>query len=209
MLQRFPRATRAAFVAVLLGGTALAGAGNWAYAEGSAPAPNANANANAIQPTGTAHPLPDFADLAAQVSPAVVSVTVKERAEPAPRMGAMQGNEGARPRAREARGSGFIIDADGTVVTNNHVVQGAEKVSITLTDGTELPARVVGRDPRTDLAVLKVEAGRPLPIADPRRLGQGAPGRMGPRRRQPLRPRRHRNRRHRLRPRPRHRRRPL
>jgi serine protease Do len=66
-------------------------------------------------------------------------------------------------RAVEARGSGFIINANGTIVTNNHVVKGAKSVSVTLDDGTVLPAHVVGRDLRTDIAVLKIDAGHPLP----------------------------------------------
>jgi serine protease Do len=63
----------------------------------------------------------------------------------------------------EARGSGFIVDASGTIVTNNHVVKGAKTVSVTLDDGTVLPAKVLGRDSRTDIAVLKVEAKKQLP----------------------------------------------
>ncbi len=155
MLQRFPRAARAGLVAVLLGGTALGGFGAWttetAHAQANAQTPGA------IQPQGVARPLPDFSDLAAQVSPAVVSVTVRQA-------GGQQGpGRMAMGEARQARGSGFIIDPDGTIVTNNHVVKDADRVSITLTDGTELPAKVVGRDARTDLAVLKVDAGKALP----------------------------------------------
>jgi serine protease Do len=67
-------------------------------------------------------------------------------------------------RAVEARGSGFIIDANGTIVTNNHVVKGARTLSVTLDDGTVLPAKVIGTDPRTDIAVLKVNAGHSLPF---------------------------------------------
>ena len=66
--------------------------------------------------------------------------------------------------AVEARGSGFIISADGTIVTNNHVVKGAKTLSVTLDDGTVLQAKVIGTDPRTDIAVLKVNAPRPLPF---------------------------------------------
>lgn len=156
--------------AALLGGSALAGVGALsAHAEGpGALTPGQTAAAGPIQPSGVAHPLPDFSDLAAQVSPAVVSVTVRERAAADDEQGGgMPGFAGMTPHAPHrvmmARGSGFIIDANGTIVTNNHVVKGAETVSVTLSDGTELPAKVVGRDARTDLAVIKVDAGHALP----------------------------------------------
>lgn len=132
--------TRAVVVAALLGGTALGGIGALSvpgYAQ-DAPKP--------IQPSGPAHPLPDFSDLVAQVRPAVVSVTVKQ--------------DGTQ---RQARGSGFIVNSDGTVVTNNHVAAAGNEYTVTLDDGTDLPAKLVGHDPRTDLAVLKVSTNHPLP----------------------------------------------
>ena len=64
---------------------------------------------------------------------------------------------------RVALGSGFIIDPEGYVVTNNHVVQNADKVTVVLQDGTKHPAKLVGRDSKTDLALLKIEAAQPLP----------------------------------------------
>ena len=69
---------------------------------------------------------------------------------------------------QEARslGSGFIIGADGTIVTNNHVIEGADDIEVFLTDGTRLPAKIIGSDSKTDLAVLKVEAGRDLPFVE-------------------------------------------
>ncbi len=170
MAQRFPRLARAGLVAVLLGGTALGGMSLGGTTLGGtilgSPAlADTRADAAPIQPSPTLHPLPDFSDLAAQVSPAVVSVTVREKPGAAPeglgRHG--MGSEAPAGAVRQARGSGFIIDPTGVIVTNNHVVKDADTVSVTLTDGTELPAKVVGRDARTDLAVIKVQAGHPLP----------------------------------------------
>ena len=147
--------TRAALVAALLAGTALGG-----IAGVTVPGHAQDAAAAApIQPSGTVHPIPDFANLVAQVRPAVVSVTVKQDGTP-----------------RQARGSGFIIDSDGTVVTNNHVASAGDKYMITLDDGTELPATLVGRDPRTDLAVLKVKTNHPLPSLKLGDSGQVRPG---------------------------------
>ncbi|MDE2166361.1 MAG: DegQ family serine endoprotease [Alphaproteobacteria bacterium] len=64
---------------------------------------------------------------------------------------------------RIALGSGFIIDPSGYVVTNNHVVQDATKVTVILQDGSRHPAKIIGRDPKTDLALLKIESSTPLP----------------------------------------------
>lgn len=174
MSYRVTRAVRGGLMAALLGGTALAG-GVWARAEAQSPAAQSPAvQAASIRPPAVQQPLPDFSELAAKVAPAVVSVTIRGHADqgegevqmrglPPGLPFAFPGMPQPRPRAIEARGSGFIIDPDGTIVTNNHVVDHAEKVSVTLNDGTTLPAKVVGRDPRTDLAVLKVKADKPLP----------------------------------------------
>jgi serine protease Do len=69
-----------------------------------------------------------------------------------------------RERLVEGLGSGFIISADGLVITNHHVVEGAEQIVVTTREGTDYPARVLGEDPLTDIAVLRIE-GRDLPVA--------------------------------------------
>ena len=114
-----------------------------------------------------------FADLVERVSPAVVSVLVEREVEtrsglPAELEGLFQfrfgfpeeeGGDGFEDGVRrmEAQGSGFFIDREGHVVTNNHVVEDADKVKVRLANGDEVDAKVVGTDPLTDLAVLKIE----------------------------------------------------
>ena len=101
-----------------------------------------------------------------------------------------------------ATGSGFVIDKEGHIVTNQHVVSGAESVSVEFADGSEETAKIVGTDPSTDIAVLDVDRSR-VP-ADPPQLrgGRVAPGRKpGHRDRQPVQPGRHAHRRRDQRPR--------
>src|SRR5439155_3580177 len=73
-------------------------------------------------------------------------------------------------------GSGFIIDAAGLIVTNNHVIANAEQITVTLSDDTTLQAQVIGRDSVTDLALLKVDAKTPLPAAS---CGDSTKARVG------------------------------
>src|SRR5689334_10751916 len=72
-------------------------------------------------------------------------------------------HEGSSASVQRALGSGFIIDPAGYIVTNNHVVDGARDVSVTLTDGDKYKAKVIGRDSKTDLALLKIDVGHDLP----------------------------------------------
>lgn len=75
-----------------------------------------------------------------------------------------EGNKRKRKQKVQSLGSGFIIDADGLIVTNNHVIADADEISVKLSDGTQLKARILGRDNKTDLAILKVDADKPLPV---------------------------------------------
>ena len=107
-----------------------------------------------------------------------------------------------------AQGSGFFISADGYIVTNNHVVDHATEVTVTTSDGKTLAAKVIGTDPKTDLALLKVKGDGNLSVRRVR-LASAARRRLGDRGRQSVRPRRHGDRGHRLGARPRHRLGPL
>ncbi len=107
-----------------------------------------------------------FADMIEHVSPAVVSIETKGKMKVPTGIPALPGfdfpgqdddSQGGREQEVRGAGSGFFISADGYVVTNNHVIQGADDITVKLTNDKELKAKVVGRDPATDLAVLKVE----------------------------------------------------
>jgi serine protease Do len=147
-----------------------------------------------------------FADLAVKLLPAVVNVsstqnvTAKNSPSIGPEMpmfppgspfeqffkdflnrnrpGQGGGNERQpRPERRaQSLGSGFIIDASGLVVTNNHVIEGADEVSVTLQDNTVLKAEVIGRDESGDIALLKVKSDKPLPTVE---FGDSTQSRVG------------------------------
>ncbi|MGD9663935.1 MAG: Do family serine endopeptidase [Novosphingobium sp.] len=127
-----------------------------------------------------------FADLTEQLQPAVVNISTRQRLRvpnnPLAQLFGMPGAGGA-PQTREAQslGSGFVISPDGYVVTNNHVItaegQGeVESITITMPDGTEYPAKLIGRDAASDLAVLKVSRTKPFPFV---KFGDSKQARVG------------------------------
>ncbi len=136
-----------------------------------------------------------FADLADKVSPAVVNITtstvVARAADTRPQLpegspfedffrdfmdrNNRRGDQ-APPQRGQALGSGFVISEDGFIVTNNHVIEGADDIEIEFFSGNRLKAKVVGTDPKTDLAVLKVESSAPLPYVE---LGDSNAMRVG------------------------------
>ena len=167
----------------LLAGTAILGIGLAAGIADSALMQNHNAIAQPIQLSGTQSALPSFADLVDKVKPAVVSVRVKTQAAgengeqslddlpPQLRRFFREFGENGRPskpqpqqRQGMAQGSGFFVSQDGYVVTNNHVVENAVEVQLVTDAGKTLDAKVVGTDPRTDLALLKVKDAGDFPF---------------------------------------------
>ena len=118
----------------------------------------------------------DLSDLAAKVTPAVVNVAVtvnpgfganpaldQLRREFAQRFGQRGFRQDIPQTKPQGIGSGFIIDPAGWIVTNFHVAGRAESITITLADGRKLPAKLIGGDEKTDIALLKVESDKPLP----------------------------------------------
>ena len=120
-----------------------------------------------------------LAPLAEQISPSVVNITTSTVVErPTGPQGIVpegspledlfnnspRGEDGQRSRRSSALGSGFVISEDGYVVTNNHVIEGADEILIEFFSGEELPAKVIGTDPKTDIALLKVETDVALPF---------------------------------------------
>ena len=122
-----------------------------------------------------------FADLAERLSPAVVNISTSQVLDPGDMAipgvpedsplndffdEFMEQQQGVRPQRVQSLGSGFVIDPKGIVITNNHVIEGADKIEVTFIDGTTLPATVKGSDPKTDLAVLEVVSDKPLPYVE-------------------------------------------
>lgn len=120
--------------------------------------------APSVRPTGAAV---DFAEVAARLNGTVVNVDAvarEERGRQTPRRFQREmSDENGVPR--EGSGSGFIIDPAGYILTNHHVIEGADRVTVTLNDGRALRATVVGIDPAIDVALLHVSANGPLPAA--------------------------------------------
>ena len=154
-----------------------------------------------VLPAGTAlaELPPSFAPLVDQVKGAVVNISATEveqvasnddddatggRMQQMPpgmqeffrRFGGGQGMRPMHPGQMKVAGSGFIVDPSGYVVTNNHVVKNGKDIKVTLQDGTSLNAKVIGADAIADLAVLKVDAGHPLPAVQ---FGDSAKTRVG------------------------------
>jgi serine protease Do len=135
----------------------------------------------------------DFASLAKRVGPSVVNVSTTQMRRtsqnaPSPfgdqdpmgqfweRFFGGQVPRGAPEQRRSGLGSGFIIDGDGTILTNYHVVDGAQKITVTLSDGKGYDAKVLGKDQKTDIAVIKIDTGQNLPavtLGDSDRLEVG------------------------------------
>jgi serine protease Do len=136
-------------------------------------------SAQSESPMRAQGPVP-VADLAEELLGAVVNISTSQRIagrRPTPLPNLPEGspfedffddffnNDGDRdgPSRENSLGSGFIIDPDGIVVTNNHVISGADDIEVIMTDGRTFPAEVIGRDEATDLAVLRIEPDSPLP----------------------------------------------
>jgi len=197
----FPSGGRTRALALSVGGTAVIASGVLTALHAQSVHQAAHAHASTINPTAIA-PLVEtqnaFAAVAQQVTPAVVSIHI-EGERPAsqrvpqmpdfpdlrqfgfPDMGGAphrgRGNRGQQQQDNviHASGSGFIVSPDGMILTNNHVVADANKVTVILSDRREFDAKVVGRDPTTDVAVIKID-GHDLPTVP---LGNDETARVG------------------------------
>jgi len=186
---RLKRLAAALMITTVLGG----GLGSYAWSQQAVPPVAAPTTA----PTPYGIPQLGFADLAEKVRPAVVNISATERTASGnmdmrqmPRMPKQmeemfrrylegqrgEGQSEERRRARRSAGSGFIFDPAGWIITNNHVVDGASKVQVTLDDGSSYTATVRGTDDKVDLAVLKIDAPKPLPYLQ---LGNSDAARVG------------------------------
>src|SRR5580765_1593415 len=131
-----------------------------------------------------AGPLVNFADVVARVNPAVVNIDATSKSRGRRGHGHSNGPgdndedgdlfdapfDSVQPKrdgdpARRGEGTGFIIDADGSILTNHHVIDRAERITVKLSDGRSLKARIIGSDPDTDIALIKIDGEAGLPVA--------------------------------------------
>ena len=194
-----PWALRAWFLATVLSLLTALGVGAWIT--GRSPKACAQAQAQTApvfpvtpQASAPARTVPSgapvsFADLAEQVAPSVTNIVVSKTVKgmsfrvpspfgPGDPFGEFfkQFQAPQAPRRQQGQGSGVIVSPDGYILTNNHVVDGADEITVRLSDKRELKGKVVGRDPKTDLALVKVESPKPLPAA---KLGNSDRARAG------------------------------
>src|SRR3954452_23633989 len=180
-----PRRTTAALVAVALASGA-GGAAVYGLAEAGGSSPTTTALAT---PVPTAHPAAavktsgglSVNQIYRQANAGVVDIKVRQSSSAGPdQFGGGNGNGNGSGQESQAEGSGFVIDSDGHVATNQHVVDGATSITVTFADGKTASAKVVGTDPSTDVAVIKVDAPKselhPLTFADSNsvEVGDGA-----------------------------------
>lgn len=131
----------------------------------------------ALAPSAEARGTPDgFADLAERLSPAVVNISTAqtveiedsglkfEKGSPLERYNDFFGDSGEGGRVSKSLGSGFVIDSAGYIVTNNHVIEDADLIEVSFPNGDNYSAELVGRDPATDIALLKIDAGKDIPF---------------------------------------------
>jgi len=167
-----------AIASVALGADAFAATATNAAAVPAIPAPPVAAKpavpAVAVAPSVAARPQ-GYADLAERLLPMVVNISTSQtlRLDDFFKDFMERGN---RPRRVQSLGSGFVIDPAGFIVTNNHVIDGADEITVILSDKTSLPATLVGKDDKTDLALLKVNSKQPLSVA---KFGDSDKSRVG------------------------------
>jgi serine protease Do len=154
--------------ALLLGGTAATLA---LQAPGSAQSQPAAAGAVVTTPPRPGAPM-SFADLAARLQPAVVNISTSQKVQVGTLFDPFSGNRQPMVEEQQGGGSGFVISADGYIVTNNHVITGGpnaaavDSVTVTFPDRSEYKAKIIGRDTASDIAILKIEAGKTLPFVE-------------------------------------------
>jgi serine protease Do len=168
----------------LVGGLALAlsvngltGSGTLSAQEAASLARTAGGESERTVPQTAGQINLSFAPVARSVQPAVVNIFTARVVRQRQQMGGFFSMFEGQPRVENSLGSGVIVDAAGLVVTNNHVVQGADQIIVALADRREYPAKLIFSEPRLDLALLKIEPkGASLPVA---RLGDSDRAQVG------------------------------